>query len=159
MVGTENQPDLIYQAFANKGPAIQAALLSGAQDLFASLALIELVWIVGWSVAHKSDVFDMLIAVTRWAIAIGFWFFLFQNWAQMAKATVDTFRLWGNAASHTSPPKESPTRGSRSRRSEGGPRRTSSMPSSRHGQSRHRSSRPAHRTCYHAGTPRRSPSG
>lgn len=93
------QPDAIYQAFANKGPAISAALVGGATDLFAALAVIELVWLIGWSVAHKSDVFDMMIVVTRFAIMAGFWFWITQNWVAMAKAVLDTFGLWGNAAS------------------------------------------------------------
>ena len=48
-------PDQIYQSFVNHGPAIQAALVAGADDLFAGLAVIELVWIIGWSVAHKTE--------------------------------------------------------------------------------------------------------
>lgn len=90
--------DQIYQAFANHGPAIQSAMVSAGNDLFAGLAVIELVWIIGWSVAHKSDVFDMMIAVTRLAIGLGFWFWMMQNWAQMAKAITDTFGIWGNNA-------------------------------------------------------------
>ena len=54
-------PDQIYQAFANHGPAIQAVLLTGTNELFAGLAVIELVWIIGWSVAHKTDIIDMMI--------------------------------------------------------------------------------------------------
>jgi type IV secretion system protein TrbL len=90
--------DQIYQAFANHGPAIQGALLNGANDLFAGLAVIELVWVVGWSVAHKNDVFDIMIVVTRIAIGLGFWFWMMQNWVQMAKAITDTFGIWGNSA-------------------------------------------------------------
>jgi type IV secretion system protein VirB6/type IV secretion system protein TrbL len=94
----QNEPDAIFRAFANHGPAIQAALIHSANDLFAGLAVIELVWIIGWSVAHKSDVFDMMIAVTRMAIGLGFWFFLLQNWVQIAAAVTNTFGIWGNDA-------------------------------------------------------------
>ncbi|MGD0107257.1 MAG: P-type conjugative transfer protein TrbL [Rhodopila sp.] len=91
-------PDQIYQAFANHGPAIQAALVTGGNDLFAGLAVVELVWVVGWSVAHKNDIFDIMIVVTRMAIGLGFWLWMMQNWVQMAKAITDTFGLWGNSA-------------------------------------------------------------
>lgn len=93
-----NAPDRIYQTFVNRGPAIQNALLGGANDLFASLAVIEFVWVIGWTVAHRGDVFDVMIAVTRQMIGIGFWKFLMSNWVQMAKAISDTFGLWGNSA-------------------------------------------------------------
>ena len=59
---------------------------------------------------------------------------------------------------YTNPPKESPTRGFRSRRSGGGLRRTSSMHWSRHGQCRRMSSRPGHRSGCPGETPRRFPS-
>jgi type IV secretion system protein TrbL len=90
--------DQIYQAFANHGPAIQAALLNGANDLFAGLAVIELVWVVGWSVAHKTDIIDMMIVVTRLAIGLGFWFWMMQNWTSMSKAITDSFGIFGNNA-------------------------------------------------------------
>jgi len=60
---------------------------------------------------------------------------------------------------NTSPPKESPTGGFRSKRSAWGRRRTSSTPWSRRGESRRSSSRPERRTCSLAGTPRHSPLG
>lgn len=91
-------PDVIYHQFVNHGPAIQAALIHSATDLFAGLAVIEFVWMVGWSLANKSDVFDIMIVVTKQMIALGFWFWIMQNWVQMAKAITDTFGIWGNTA-------------------------------------------------------------
>lgn len=88
----------ITQAFTAHGPAVQGALLNGATDLFASLAVIELVWVVGWSVANKTDIFDIMIVVMRFAIGIGFWFWMVKNWTQMASAITRTFWTWGNAA-------------------------------------------------------------
>jgi hypothetical protein len=60
---------------------------------------------------------------------------------------------------HTNPLKESPIRGFRLLRSGVDLRRTNSMPWHRRGQSRRMSSKPAHRTCCRAGTPRHSPLG
>ncbi len=91
-------PDQIYQSFVNHGPAIQAALVAGADDLFAGLAVIELVWIIGWSVAHKTDIFDMMIVIIRFAIITGFFYWMMNNWVAMATAIVGTFRIWGNSA-------------------------------------------------------------
>jgi len=91
-------PDQIYQAFANHGAAVQGAVLGGADSLFAGLAVIEFVWIIGWSVAHKTDIIDIMIITTRVAITLGFWWWVTQNWVQMAKAITDTFGLWGNSA-------------------------------------------------------------
>jgi type IV secretion system protein TrbL len=88
----------IMQAFTAHGPAVQAALVNGATDLFVGLAVIELVWVVGWSVAHKTDIFDMMIVVVRFAIGVGFWFWMLKNWTQMASAINRTFWTWGNAA-------------------------------------------------------------
>jgi P-type conjugative transfer protein TrbL len=90
--------DGLVQAFTNKGPAVQAALLNGAHDLFAGLAVIELVWFIGWSVANKTDIFDIMIVVVRLAIGFGFWLWMMTNWVQMAAAIIQTYGLWGNAA-------------------------------------------------------------
>jgi len=98
MAVSANTTDQIIQQFANHGPAIQAALLNGASDLFSGLAVIELVWLVGWSVAHKTDIFDIIIAVTRFSIIVGFWFWLMRNWVQISKAITDSFELFGNNA-------------------------------------------------------------
>jgi type IV secretion system protein TrbL len=88
----------ITQAFSAHGPAVQGALLNGATDLFGGLAVIELVWVVGWSVANKTDIFDIMIVVTRFAIGIGFWLWMMKNWTQMASAITRTFWTWGNSA-------------------------------------------------------------
>ncbi len=91
--------DQIYQAFANHGPAIQAALLQVALELFGGLFIIELVLSVGRAVANKTDILDIILLVTNHLITAGFYMFLMQNWATYAKAITDSFALAGGLAS------------------------------------------------------------
>src|SRR4051794_25263730 len=74
-----NTAATVYQAFINHAPAVQQALVGGAQDLFAGLALIELVIVVGWLFLQKTDLIDILAVVLRLTIGFGFWLFMLQN--------------------------------------------------------------------------------
>lgn len=91
--------DQIYQAFANHGPAIQAALMTGALELFGALAVIELTLSIGKSLAHKTDLLDIIYLVTNQLIVIGFFLFLLQNWAGWAKNITDSGAVFGANAS------------------------------------------------------------
>lgn len=91
--------DQLYQAFANHGPAIQAALMTGALELFGALAVIELTLSIGKSLAHKTDLLDIIYLVTNQLITIGFFLFLLQNWAGFAKAITDSGAVFGANAS------------------------------------------------------------
>lgn len=91
-------PATLYAAFANHAPAIQAALVGGARDLFGALAVIEFVLVIGWLLLQKTDIIDILAAVLRIIIGLGFWYWMLQNWAQYAKAITDSFGMWANSA-------------------------------------------------------------
>jgi type IV secretion system protein TrbL len=94
-----NDVDQIYQAFANHGPAIQAALQNIALELFGGLAVIEIVLTVGRAVANKTDVLDIILLVTNQIITIGFYLWLMQNWPNFAKDITDSFAQAGGIAS------------------------------------------------------------
>jgi type IV secretion system protein TrbL len=94
-----NNVDQIYQAFANHGPAIQAALFQVALELFGGLFVIELVLSVGRAVAQKTDILDIILLITNHLITAGFYMFLMQNWATYAKAITDSFAQAGGIAS------------------------------------------------------------
>ncbi len=94
-----NSVDQLYQAFANHGPAIQAALVAGSLELFGALAIIEIGLSVGRALAQKTDILDIIYLVTNQLIVIGFFLFLMQNWAQFAKAITDSFAAFGAEAS------------------------------------------------------------
>jgi type IV secretion system protein TrbL len=74
----------IYNTFSNHGAAVQAALQVAALEIFGTLALIEIVFSVGWAIVHKTDIMDILALVTRHMITIGFFFWLMTNWTAFA---------------------------------------------------------------------------
>lgn len=74
----------VYNTFANHGAAVQAALQVSAYEIFGALAAIELVFVIGWAIVHKTDIMDILAVVTRQMITIGFFFWLMTNWTSFA---------------------------------------------------------------------------
>jgi type IV secretion system protein TrbL len=93
-----NNVDQLYQAFANHGPAIQAALVQIALELFGGLAVIELGLSIGRAVAQKTDILDIILLTTNQLITIGFYLYLMQGWAGFAKNITDSFAQAGGIA-------------------------------------------------------------
>ncbi len=73
--------------------------MTGALELFGALAVIELTLSVGKSMAHKTDLLDIIYLVANQIIVIGFFLFLLQNWAGFAKNIIDSGASFGGLAS------------------------------------------------------------
>src|SRR4051794_37591464 len=81
----------LVDAFKQVAGAWEGALRNIAIDLFAILAGIEVVWVVGRVVARRGDFGDILEAIAIQIVSIGIFFTLMINFATSAQAIIDTF--------------------------------------------------------------------
>jgi type IV secretion system protein TrbL len=89
----------IIDTFQGHGAGWGAALLPYALTLFAGLAAIQFTLRVGFAVAQRVDLPELLALVVQEILTIGFFYWFLQNAATFLKAIVDSFRQIANAAS------------------------------------------------------------
>lgn len=94
-----NVLDNIVAVFQGAAGTWAPTLLDYATTLFAGLALIEFVWVVGFSLARRVELPDLIATVIQQMITIGFFYWLMRNSPRFLKAIVDSFRLAASGAS------------------------------------------------------------
>ena len=94
-----NVLDNIVAVFQGAAGTWAPALLDYATALFAGLAFIEFAWVVGFSLARRVELPDLIATIIQQMITIGFFYWLMRNSPQFLKAIIDSFRLAANGAS------------------------------------------------------------
>lgn len=90
--------DSVVGTFMSRAAAFGASFTTVAKDIFGGLAGIELTIIIGFAVAAKADLTDILVLVTRQLVIIGlFWYFLV-NWSTISRAIMSSFGVAANNA-------------------------------------------------------------
>src|SRR5271166_1564028 len=91
--------DQIVVAFSQHGPAWTATLLGYAVELFVALATIQLVLKIGFWLAQRVEMPELLALIVQETVILGFWFWFMKNSTQFLKAIVDGFGQIANNAS------------------------------------------------------------
>lgn len=89
----------IVETFRNQAKLWETTLSGLAMSLFAKLALIELVWVIGWATARRTGLDDMLAILAEQIVIIGFFYWLMINTADFVLAIIDSFAEAANQAS------------------------------------------------------------
>lgn len=94
-----NAIDQLVALFQGHAAAWAPTLLGYATALFAGLAVIEFVWVVGFSLARRVELPDLIATVVQQIVTIGFFYWLMHNSPTFLKAIIDSFRMAGSGAS------------------------------------------------------------
>jgi type IV secretion system protein TrbL len=89
----------IVETFKNQAKLWEKTLSGLATSLFVTLAIIELVWVIGWATARRTGFDDMVALVAEQIIIIGFFYWLMINTADFILAIIDSFAEAANQAS------------------------------------------------------------
>src|SRR6185437_8688963 len=90
-----NAIDQLVALFQGHAAAWAPTLLGYATALFAGLAVIEFVWVVGFSLARRVELPDLIATVVQQIVTIGFFYWLMHNSPTFLKAIIDSFRMAG----------------------------------------------------------------
>jgi type IV secretion system protein TrbL len=91
--------DELVNVFKSQAKAWEGTLSSHAARLFGILAVIEVVWVVGWGLVGRKGLDDMIALVAEQIIVIGFFYWLMLNTASFIMAIIDSFGVIANEAS------------------------------------------------------------
>jgi hypothetical protein len=89
----------IVETFKNQAKLWENTLSGLATSLFVTLAIIELVWVIGWATARRTGLDDMLAIAAEQIVIIGFFYWLMVNTADFVLAIIDSFAEAANQAS------------------------------------------------------------
>ena len=91
--------DQLIGLFQSSAGGWAPSLLGYATTLFGGLALIEFVWVVGFSLARRAELPDLIATIIQQIITIGFFYWLMRNSPEFLKAIIDSFRIAASGAS------------------------------------------------------------
>jgi type IV secretion system protein TrbL len=94
-----NLLDGLVETFTNQAKLWESSLTAIATSLFVKLAIIEIIWVVGWATARRESFETIIEVLAMQMITIGFFYWLMINTADFILAIVESFGIAANQAS------------------------------------------------------------
>lgn len=91
--------DGLVSTFTNQSKLWESTLTAIATSLFVKLAIIEIIWVVGWATARRESFETILEVIAMQIITIGFFYWLMINTADFILAIIESFGMAANQAS------------------------------------------------------------